>query len=319
MKSAQHGRHEGVQTLQVGEESAGQRIDNFLLSHLKGAPRSLVYRILRRGEVRVNRGRVKPDYRLSVGDQLRIPPLRLAAERVPGSPGPRLLAALRDRIIYEDANLLVLNKPSGLAVHGGSGLSFGAIEALRALRPQARYLELVHRLDRDTSGCLMVAKRRSTLRVLHELLRAGGVDKRYLTLLRGTWGPEVRQVDVALRKNVLRSGERLVNVSEEGKAALSLFHPRTIYGETATLVEVGLVTGRTHQIRVHAAHIGHPVAGDDKYGDGAFNRSMQDYGLRRLFLHAYRLELDLPSTGHLKVTAPLDDDLQAVLDALARI
>ncbi len=318
MKSAPQSHREGVQTVQIGDEFAGQRIDNFLISRLKGAPRSLVYRILRRGEVRVNGGRVKPDYRLRANDQVRIPPLRLAPERAPGRPGQRVLETLRERVIYEDGTLLVLNKPSGLAVHGGSGLSFGAIEALRALRPDARYLELVHRLDRDTSGCLMVAKKRSMLRVLHELLRTGAVEKHYLALVRGTWGSERKRVTVPLRKNVLRSGERVVDAAEDGKAALSLFEPHTIYGEVATLVDVGLVTGRTHQIRVHAAHIGHPVAGDEKYGDETFNREMRRFGLRRLFLHAHRLDLELPGSGKLSLTAPLDDDLRAVLAALEK-
>ena len=305
----------GVQILEITEDQAGQRVDNFLLARLKGVPRSHVYRILRRGEVRVNRGRIKPHYRLRAGDRLRLPPVR---RREAGTlrPPAALLERLERAILYEDERLLVLDKPAGVAVHGGSGLSFGVIEALRTLRPGAPYLELVHRLDRDTSGCLLVAKRRSALRALHGLLREGRMDKRYLALVRGAWPGGPHRVDVPLRKNVLASGERVVRVSEAGKAAQTEFTARWT-GEDVTLVEVRLLTGRTHQIRVHAAHAGHPLAGDERYGDAAFNRALRRAGLRRLFLHAWSVALEMPGGGpHLQVTAPLPADLLAVLERL---
>lgn len=305
----------GVRILAVGAEDAGQRIDNFLLRHLKGVPRSLVYRILRRGEVRVNKGRIKPEYRVRAGDQVRIPPVRTGQPAA--APGGGAGSRLEDRIVYEDERLLVVDKPAGMAVHGGSGLSFGVIEALRAARPEARFLELVHRLDRETSGCLLIAKRRSELRMLHELLRGGGVDKRYLALVRGRWTAGEQLVDVPLLKNQLRSGERIVTVDAAGKAADSRFRPLEIYRE-ASLMEVELGTGRTHQIRVHGAHIGHPLAGDEKYGDPEFNRRMRELGLRRLFLHAHSLGFSDPESGReIHVSAPLPDELRAVLDRLA--
>ncbi len=314
------GSPQGPRTLEIGPDAAGQRIDNFLLTRLKGAPKSLIYRILRRGEVRVNRGRIKPSYRLQAGDSVRIPPVRLGEPRTPARPNQRVLDELEAAILYEDKRLLVLNKPSGLAVHGGSGVSFGVIEALRALRPEAHYLELVHRLDRETSGCLVIAKKRSALRALHALLRGEGeegVDKRYLALVKGRWEGGPRRVEAPLHKNVLKSGERIVVVDPAGKAALSLFKPLTIYDD-ASLVEVRLITGRTHQVRVHAAHAGHPIAGDDKYGDPEFNRRMAGLGLKRLFLHARSLGFELEGGAPVQVNAPLDDDLNRVLDALER-
>lgn len=304
-----------VQFLEVEPDQAGQRIDNFLLGRLKGAPRSLVYRILRRGEVRVNKGRIKPHYRLQSGDTIRIPPVRLDQRQTP-KPGQRALAWITDSVLYEDQRLMVLNKPSGMAVHGGSGLSYGVIEALRALRPKAPYLELVHRLDRDTSGCLVIAKRRSTLRTLHELLRTRQVDKRYLALVRGAWQGGTREISVALQKNVLRSGERRVKVSEQGKPALSILTPLAI-GPIASLVAIKLETGRTHQARVHSAYIGYPIVGDDKYGDDDFNKSMRTYGARRLCLHARSIAFNLSdSDGYVKVTAPLDEEFNLILDKL---
>lgn len=301
--------------VEVDPESAGQRIDNFLVRHMKGVPKSHVYRILRKGEVRVNSGRARPEYRLQSGDKVRIPPVR-CAEPAEARPLPGALDRLRDRVLYEDAGLLVLNKPAGMAVHGGSGLSFGVIEALRALRPEARHLELVHRLDRETSGCLMVAKKRSVLRELHELLRRGEVEKRYLALLLGRWGGGAREVSAPLLKNVLQGGERVVRVSEDGKAAVSRFKPISVFPE-ASLVEVDLGTGRTHQIRVHSAHVGHPIAGDEKYGDPEFNRRMRELGLKRLFLHSHFLAFRLPGTGEeISVSAPLEEDLRRVLEKL---
>ncbi len=304
-----------VQELEIDAEQAGQRIDNFLLRRLKGVPKSRIYRILRKGEVRVNRGRIGPDYRLQSGDRVRIPPIRVGeAKPAPRTDGDRL-AWLEQRVLFEDKGLLILDKPSGMAVHGGSGVSFGVIEALRALRPSAPFLELVHRLDRDTSGCLMVAKKRSILRALHELMRGDGVEKRYLALLAGAWKGGERRVSAPLRKNVVSSGERIVRVDPEGKPARSLFRPLRRFAD-ATLVEVVLDTGRTHQIRVHAAHIGHPVAGDEKYGDETCNRRLRELGLKRLFLHAHALAFQLPERERLEASTPLDPELQAVLERL---
>ena len=306
-----------VQLVEIEEGSDGQRIDNFLLTRLKGVPKSRIYRILRKGEVRVNKGRIKPEYRLKIGDQVRIPPIRLSdSSQNKPKPTGQALEWIDDSILYEDNHLLILNKPSGFAVHGGSGLSYGVIEALRAKRPDAPYLELVHRLDRETSGCLMIAKRRSMLRRLHELLREGGLDKTYLTLLKGQWHGGKRKIDFPLQKNTRRSGERMVTVDESGKSALSLFEPVTIYKE-ASLMRVELYTGRTHQIRVHAAHSGHPVAGDDRYGDREFNKKIRKQGLKRLFLHAHSLSFVLEEPRkEIDVSAPLPEDLRAVLDKL---
>ena len=305
----------GVRLVSVTADEAGQRIDNFLARHLKGVPKSRIYRIIRRGEVRVNGGRIRAQYKLSGGDTVRIPPVRVAdngAAAVPMRPGQDL----EKRVLFENSRCLVLNKPSGMAVHGGSGLSFGVIEALRAARPQAPYLELGHRLDRETSGCLVIAKRRSFLRAFHELLRTGGVEKRYLALLAGQWEGGKRRVTAPLRKNQMRGGERMVMVDDTGKPAVSIFTPVTHY-HGATLVEVDLQTGRTHQIRVHAAHIGHPLAGDTKYGDPEFNQRMRDLGLGRLLLHAHLLQFPDTSTGEaVSVSAPLDDGLRALLDRL---
>lgn len=305
-----------VQEVEIDASHSGQRIDNYLLTRLKGVPRTRIYRILRKGEVRVNRGRVKPDYRLCTGDVVRIPPVRVALPKG-GTPSPGLVAAVSDSVIYEDKRLIVLDKPSGIAVHGGSGVSFGIIEALRAARPDAPFLELAHRLDRDTSGCLVIAKRRSALRAFHALLRGGGIEKRYLALVKGQWQGGTRRVEAPLRKNTLKSGERIVRVDPAGKAALSLFEPVAIYGDSS-LVQVNLITGRTHQVRVHAAHIGHPLAGDGKYGDPAFNRAMAARGLKRLFLHASALSFTLPLEGTVpvSVSAPLGAELRRVLDEL---
>ena len=304
-----------VYWLQVGPEDAGQRIDNYLLRQLKGVPKSRIYRLLRKGEVRVNKGRIKPEYRVQSGDQVRIPPLR-QAERASSSPAEGLVSRIEAAILYEDERLLVLNKPAGVAVHGGSGIRHGVIEALRAARPTAPMLELVHRLDRDTSGCLVIAKKRSALRNLHQLLREGGMDKRYLALVQGDWPGATRTVTAPLNKNQLKGGERIVTVDAEGKAARTLFRPLTRFAG-ATLLDVELDTGRTHQIRVHGAHIGHPLAGDEKYGDPAFNKAMREMGLRRLFLHATALGFREPDREHeVQVSAPLPDDLRLVLDCL---
>ncbi len=303
-------------------ETAGQRIDNFLLRELKGVPRSHLYRVLRRGEVRVNKGRVKADYRLQAGDLVRIPPLRRPEPSEPGRAPDAQRSRIEGSVLFEDDRLLVIDKPAGLAVHGGSGLSYGLIETLRQLRPGAE-LELVHRLDRDTSGCLLVSKRRSTLRGLHALIREGKVEKRYLALILGDLREEQVRVDAPLVKNVLKGGERLVQVDNTaGKAASTLFRRlrRLPFGAgTATLVEAQLLTGRTHQIRVHAAHLGSPLAGDSKYGDFDANRRLKSLGLDRLFLHASVLRLQPDHLMRpLRVESPLPADLERVIETLAK-
>lgn len=304
-----------VRQVDIGASETGQRIDNFLAKHLKGVPKSHIYRILREGQVRVNRGRIKADYRLQTGDTVRIPPLRLAEEGAPVRPPDSILQRLRSAILYEDDALLILNKPSGLAVHAGSQLPFGVIECLRALRPEAPFLELAHRLDRETSGCLILAKQRPALLQVHQLLKAGALEKRYLLLAAGKWQGGAREVRAALEKNAVRSGERMVQVSDSGRYALTRFQPVDRF-RAATLLEALLDTGRTHQIRVHAAHIGHPLAGDDKYGDSDFNRLMAGYGLKRLFLHAQSVGFTLPGGISIDVSTPLSDDLKQVLDRL---
>ena len=314
-----------VVTVQVDDGSDGQRIDNFLLARLKGVPKSHLYRVLRRGEVRVNKGRVKADYRLKLGDLVRIPPLRTAAPQEPFRTPDDQLARLAHAVLYEDDRLLVIDKPSGLAVHGGSGLSYGLIESLRQLRPGAE-LELVHRLDRDTSGCILVSKRRSTLRNLHALIREDdgqGMQKRYLALILGELQREELTVNAPLLKNVSQGGDRVVRVDRtEGKAARTVFRRlrRIPFGSgVATLVEARLLTGRTHQIRVHAAHLGTPLAGDPKYGDFEANRRLKAFGLGRLFLHAWRLSFRADyMAGPLNLESPLPADLEQVLDHLAR-
>jgi 23S rRNA pseudouridine955/2504/2580 synthase len=300
----------------VDAGSAGQRIDNFLLRELKGVPKSRIYNLLRRGEVRVNKGRVKAEYRLQDGDQVRIPPVRSAvAEAKPGgAPSQGLQQRLNAAILFEDDGLLVLDKPAGLAVHGGSGLSYGLIEALRAMRPEARFLELVHRLDRDTSGCIMVAKKRSALVTLHAALRGDGVDKRYLALVAGHWPQARRRVAAPLEKNTLQSGERMVRVSTAGKEALTEFEVVERFAQ-ATLVEARPVTGRTHQIRVHAQYAGHPLACDDKYGDRDADIRFREQGLRRLFLHAHSLSFDWQG-ARLQLNAKLEVELARFLQIL---
>jgi 23S rRNA pseudouridine955/2504/2580 synthase len=305
-----------VQLLEVAPDHAGQRIDNYLRAQLKGVPKTLVYRILRKGEVRVNKGRIKPDYKLQAGDVIRVPPLRLAERDEPAPLAQGLLERLEAAIVYEDKALIVLNKPAGIAVHGGSGLNYGVIEAFRQLRPECKDIELVHRLDRDTSGLLMIAKKRSMLRHLHEALRGDGVDKRYLALVRGSWPAVKKQVRAPLMKSNLRSGERMVEVNVEGKDALTLFRVVRRFGEFATLVEASPVTGRTHQIRVHARHAGHAIAGDSKYGDDDFTREVRELGGKRLFLHAHALRVPLPEGGELKLEAPVDDMWVQTLERL---
>lgn len=296
---------------------AGQRIDNFLIRVLKHVPKSHVYRVLRKGEVRVNGKRAKPEYRLLEGDKVRIPPLKIETVAVPQKPSRSLQETLLQAVLHEDRDLLIVNKPAGIAVHGGSGQSFGVIEALREARPELKELELVHRLDRDTSGCLMLAKRRTVLRELHARLREREMDKQYLALVVGRWTLGPKKMDLALKTNLRQGGERMVRVHPEGQSASSRFKPVQFFGKVATLMEVTIGTGRTHQIRVHAAAAGHPVAGDEKYGDRAGNTALKAFGLRRMFLHAHSLGFVKPgTTERFSITAPLDEDLQQVLQKL---
>ena len=306
-------RKDSVTFVTVDDAGHDQRIDNFLLRLLKGVPKSHVYRILRSGEVRVNKGRIDASYRLREGDVLRIPPVRVASADPTDCPAP----AQEFAIIYEDEALLVINKPAGVAVHGGSGVSFGVIEQLRAARPDARFLELVHRLDRETSGLLMLAKKRSALVKLHEMIRENRMDKRYQALGVGDWAEARKQVKLPLLKFNLPDGERRVKVSDQGQSAHTNFHVlKRLPG--FVLVEAQLKTGRTHQIRVHMAASGAAIAGDEKYGDFAYNRSLHKQGLKRMFLHAWRLRLDHPLTGvPLTLEAPLPRELQSFLDTLS--
>ena len=306
----------GVQLLEVAPGFEGQRIDNFLLARLKGVPKTMIYRLLRKGEVRVNKGRIKPDYRIKEGDVVRVPPLRMTAEDAPVPLAQGLLERLEVAIVYEDKGLIVLNKPAGIAVHGGSGLNYGVIEAFRQMRPHNKEIELVHRLDRDTSGLLMIAKKRSMLRHLHEALRNDGVDKRYMALVRGSWPASRKRVDAPLQKSNVRSGERMVEVNPEGKEALTLFKVLRRFGEFATLVEASPITGRTHQIRVHALYAGHAIAGDSKYGDEDFSKEIRELGGKRLFLHASDLKVTLLDGEKLAVHAEPDEQWQAVITAL---
>lgn len=307
---------EAVRLLRIDAASDGQRIDNFLLRELKGVPKSRIYRLLRKGEVRVNKGRAKPEYKLQLGDEVRIPPVRMAEADTPPTVSVSLSARLESSILYEDDGLLVLNKPSGLAVHGGSGVNFGLIEALRAMRPQAKFLELVHRLDRDTSGCIMVAKKRSGLLALQDALRGDGVDKRYVALVAGEWPAHRHKIDAPLLKNTLSSGEWMVRVSASGKPSLTRFRVIERFA-AATLIEASPVTGRTHQIRVHAQFAGHPLACDDKYGDNAADARFREMGLKRLFLHAKSLSITWQDQP-LKLDAPLEPELESFLKTLRK-
>ena len=300
---------------EVDADSSGQRLDNFLLGALSGVPRSHIYRLIRSGQVRVNSGRVRAGYRLKSGDRVRIPPVRRPR------PGPDRVSSNRvrwlgERILYEDRSIVVLNKPAGMPVHAGSGVDYGCIEALRSVSPRLRTADLVHRLDRGTSGCLLVAKRRAALRQLHALLRTGGMDKRYLALVRGRW-PDGRSIVDARLSRRRRGGESVVRVSPGGKHACSRFRVVRRFADTATLVEVAIDTGRTHQIRVHAAHAGHPLAGDRQYGNESFNATLSAMGLRRMFLHAHSLRFSWPGTEKpFAVSSPLPAELGVMLDSL---
>lgn len=307
---------QGVQLLTISDQESGQRLDNYLIRILKGAPKSLIYRIIRKGEVRINKGRAKPERKLCAGDIVRVPPVRVAEKSELAIPGRNLRELIESSVVYESKDLLVVNKPAGLAVHGGSGISLGLIESLRAMADDGVYLELVHRLDRETSGCVMVAKKRSMLRYLQSMLvKQEGIEKKYLALAMGHWSKRKFIVNAPLRKNELQSGERVVRVSPEGKPSRTEFKIVQQFDDV-TLLQVKPITGRTHQIRVHALHESHPLVGDEKYGDEAQNKIMRSRGFRRLFLHAASLEVTMPDGEKLFVEAPLPEDLSVPLSNL---
>jgi 23S rRNA pseudouridine955/2504/2580 synthase len=314
--SAENTKINPVQFIKISADQAGQRIDNFLLTKVKGVPKSRIYKAIRKGEVRVNKGRIKQTYKVQTGDTVRIPPLRTSEKTSSHFVGDRIRQELTECILLEDDDLLVLNKPPGLAVHAGTNISQGIIEALRIMRAEQPYLELVHRLDRDTSGCLLLAKNRNALLNLQQQMIQHDLDKHYLTLLKGNWDNQELLIDQPLLKNVVSSDERMVQVNSEGKQAKTLFIPIEHFSQSQ-LTEVVLFTGRTHQIRVHSLHAGHPVAGDDKYGQRSFNREMKKMGLKRLFLHAWKLGITHPSSGEkILLEAPLPTQLQNVITKL---
>jgi 23S rRNA pseudouridine955/2504/2580 synthase len=300
-----------VQLVEIGSETSGQRVDNFLMRECKGVPKSHIYRILRSGEVRVNSGRVDATYKLRHGDRVRIPPLRLGAKAAPSKP-----PAFELPLIYEDEGLIAANKPAGLAVHGGSGISYGVIEQLRLARPTAKFLELVHRLDRDTSGLLLLAKKRAVLTAMHELTRSGQMEKRYLVLVHGQWPAGKQHVNLRLQRYVTGAGERRVRVDEDGRESHTVFELKRACG-AYSLLQAQLKTGRTHQIRVHLAQLGFPIAGDDKYGDFELNKRLAKQGLKRMFLHAWKLAFLHPLDGEtLKLEAPLPRELENFISTL---
>lgn len=308
---------QGVRKVVVDEDNHGQRVDNYLMAQIRDVPRSIIYRIIRKGEVRVNKGRVKPDTRLNTGDEVRIPPVTRKEKPAQVVPGSRVQGVMQDAVVFENDQMLVVNKPSGIAVHGGSGLDFGLIEVLRAARPEARFLELVHRLDRDTSGLVMVAKKRSALRYLQDELRHKRIRKHYHALVAGDWPGSVRKVSEPLLRFELGSGERRVRVDEAGKDSLTRFRVLDSFSGY-TLVEASPVTGRTHQIRVHSAWAGHPIAGDDKYMDDVSLRAFRSAGGQRLMLHARALDFTLPSTGEpVHLEAPYDEAFSELMAKLA--
>ena len=313
-----------VMILSIDEDQAGQRLDNFLIARLKGVPRSKIYNVIRKGEVRVNKGRIKPEYKLMSGDSVRVPPIRTAEAGTEAKASNQMMSLLAKSILFEDDGLLVINKPPGLAVHGGSGITLGLIETLRQMRPDAKHLELVHRLDRDTSGCIMVAKKRSYLRHLQAALReksagAGGITKVYRALVNGDWSKRVHQVNAPLLKTEVAGGERVVRVHPEGKPSLTEFKVLQRF-DGFSLIEARPITGRTHQIRVHAQYAGHCLVGDEKYGDDDINEVMRGQGIKRLFLHASALSFYLPDSEVLThVDAPLPPDLSIPLGKLSDI
>jgi 23S rRNA pseudouridine955/2504/2580 synthase len=308
-----------VQYIVIAPDYAGQRIDNFLITYLKSVPKTRIYRILRKGEVRVNKKRVAPSYRLQANDQVRLPPLHIEEKPSLAIPSKPFMDFLSSRILFEDKGLLIINKPPGIPVHGGSQVKLGLVEALRYMYPKSPHLELAHRLDSDTSGCLILAKKRGILKEMHELFRQGKISKLYWALTKGHWKPTECHVEVSLKKNQLSSGERIVRVDNTGKPSITVFRPLKTYTQSM-LVEATLLTGRTHQIRVHSQYRRHPIAGDEKYGDREFNQQMRQIGLNRLFLHAFMVEFDLPSTQqHIKVEAPLDKELKEALESIDSI
>lgn len=316
----------GLEFCRIREDRAGQRLDNFLFWKLKSVPKSHIYRMIRKGSVKVNGKRKAPEYKLCLDDEVRFPSVKLDVDalREKTSPSSKSIELVENCIIFENDDFLIINKPPGIAAHGGSGINFGVIELLRHARSDMHYLELAHRLDRETSGCMLIAKKRSFLRCFHELLRKGDLTKRYVALLKGELKENTIRIDAPLIKNVRKSGERVVLVDEqEGKNAITIFKKVRSFGTIATLVEVILKTGKTHQIRVHAAHIGHPIALDEKYGDKDFNKFMKSKGLSRLFLHANSLEFygkpadrdEIPKAGQrsrpqiFRIKAELDKNL----------
>jgi 23S rRNA pseudouridine955/2504/2580 synthase len=309
-----------VRYVRITERDQGQRVDNYLLRTLKGVPRSHVYRLLRSGQVRVNKGRVKPDRKLAVGDELRIPPVTVADARQPRRAPDELLQRVQAAVRLEDDDFIVLDKPADLPVHGGSGVAYGVIEVLRQARPQDDFLELGHRLDRETSGCLVLARRRPALQALHAAMRDGEAEKIYRCLLVNAWSGGARDVTAALQKHPERDSVQVVDAEAGGREAHSRFMPERVYRAgnlPLSLMRVRIFTGRTHQIRVHAAHIGYPVAGDARYGDFEANRRLRDLGLRRMFLHAQSLSVDLPRLGRrLEVSLPLPPELETFLGSL---
>ena len=306
-----------VSFLTVDEEHAERRLDNFLIGHFGSLPKTRIYQMIRKGEVRVNKGRIKQNYRLQIGDMVRIPPVYITLRENPNKPPEGLSELIRNSIIFEDEYLIAINKPSNVAVHSGSSVQYGVIEILRAQRPESHFLELVHRLDRATSGCLLIAKDHKTLRGMHDILKSGDVKKMYLALLQGQLMNKLQTVDLSLSKTGIASGDKKVRVDKTGKQALTHFYLLKCF-DVASFCRVGLMTGRTHQIRVHAAAIDHPLAGDEKYGDWEFNRAMKKSGLKRLFLHAEALSFQMPSTGkQINLTAQLPDELQQCLDKLS--
>jgi 23S rRNA pseudouridine955/2504/2580 synthase len=318
------GPKSAIELRSITVDEAGQRIDNFLMRHFKTVPKSRIYRLLRKGEVRVNRKRVDAEYRILAGDEVRLPPVRIDAVDGLGRPGAErpsssLLELIEKAVIFQDKHVLVLDKPAGVAVHGGSGMSFGVIEALRASRPREN-LELVHRLDRDTSGCLLIARDRPTLTSLHALIRNGGMHKTYLALVAGSWQLGTKRIDAPLATENRQHGERHVRVANAGKESVSVFKPVQFFGPLATLMEVDIPTGRTHQIRVHASFAGHPLLGDDKYGDRDKNAVLKQHGLKRTFLHAQSVAFEWPGSGvPFHVSAPLPPELSSVLDDLTPV
>jgi 23S rRNA pseudouridine955/2504/2580 synthase len=317
MTQIKQNKKSAVKYIRATQDDEGQRIDNFLISQLKGLPKSRVYRILRKGEIRVNKKRVDPSYRLAINDEIRIPPVFLDSKAQHVPPSQQTKQLLTDRILYEDQHLLIINKPHGMSVHAGSTVRVGVIEALKHIYPKLPQLELAHRLDSDTSGCLILAKKKRILRELHALLREGKITKIYWTLTQGEWKESELRVDLALQKDFQSGGKHVVSVHHLGKRALTEFKPLQVFKQSS-LMEVTLHTGRTHQIRVHAQAQGHPIAGDDRYGDTNFNKWVRQLGLKRMFLHARSIDFVLPSENQrIIVTAPLDPELDVFLKMLS--